>query len=427
MMSRTFRAGWACVLVFAAAGYSHAQARLPAPGAVAPTTPTAPALASAPTAPPNLRITFISGTEIDLAWGASTPSTASDGKITAYHVSRCEAGGTCSTPSASGTTNTSFYDFGLKPETTYTYKVAATDSAATGDVSTVTAKTTKFTCYLFSVRPGCMQFPVGNPADDVRSRQNNVNAFYQVNKTLSFFNQIRTIYNGASGSATVSADLATMNFGDGAEVTVGTNVQAGSSGATTVSSGTVPTLSANGAGQATQNMLYGGTFFVSELYPVAAAWGSSLGAPGGFGLLLDLVTKEGADIQNFKSGANVSVTSPPFHGSVQMEGYVQYNSINLTSDSQSFIGALFVGGTYGYSYISHGYARDYGFSQVSNGIGQISFGVLISNVARISVSRGFGPSQTYIDSTTMAKTTVNNFKAWSFGITYQSPPPGSKQ
>jgi hypothetical protein len=114
-----------------------------------------------------------------------------------------------------------------------------------------------------------------------------------------------------------------------------------------------------------------------------------------------------------------------------MEGYLQYNSINLAPNSapgsQNFAGSLFVGGSYGFSYISHGYARDYGFgNNIKNGMGQVSFGILINGVAKISASRAFGPSQTYIDSTTMAQTTVNNFKAWSFGIAYQSPPPPAK-
>jgi hypothetical protein len=51
------------------------------------------------------------------------------------------------------------------------------------------------------------------------------------------------------------------------------------------------------------------------------------------------------------------------------------------------------------------------------------------NVAKISLSRAFGPSQTYMDSTSMIQTKVNNFKAWSFGITYQqaaAPAPKSQ-
>jgi hypothetical protein len=266
---------------------------------------------------------------------------------------------------------------------------------------------------------------------DFGTEADNINAYFQTNGPLSFFNQIKSIYNGASGSATVSADLTTLNFANGMQVTATTNVQAGSTGAANVSSGMVPTLSANGAGQATQNMLYGGTILASELYPFLAAGGSKLGSPGGLGFEVNLIAKEGVDIQNFKSGTNVNVSSPPFHGSAQIEGYLQYNSVNLSpksaSGSQGFAGAVFAGGSYGYDYMSHGYARDYGFgSKVNNGIGQVAVGILINGVAKISVSRAFGPSQTYIDSTTMVQTTVNNFKAWSFGIAYQSAPPASK-
>jgi len=256
----------------------------------------------------------------------------------------------------------------------------------------------------------------------------NINAFYNTNGSLSFFNQIKSIYNGASQSATVSADITTLNFSNGMQVNATTNIQAGSSGTTTsVAAGTIPTLSSNGAAQATQNVLYGGTLLASELYPFLAVGGSRLGSPGNLGFLLDVIAKQGVDIQNFKSGTSVNVSSPPFHASAQMEGYLQYNSINLAPASTSFsgfAGALFIGGSYGYTYISHDYARDYGFgSRVHNDIGQVSAGILINGVAKIAVSRAFGPSQTFIDSTSMAQTTTNNFKAWSFGISYQSPPP----
>jgi hypothetical protein len=251
----------------------------------------------------------------------------------------------------------------------------------------------------------------------------NINTFYGTNGPISFFNQVKSIYNGASGSATVSADLASLNFSNGMEVIAGTNVQAGSSGPTAISSGSIPTLSANGAGQATQNMLYGGTVFAAALYPLFAKGAGTLGSTGGLGALVDLIGKEGVDVQNFKSGTSISVNSPESHTSAQIEGYLQYNSTNLVSGSSDFAGALFVGGSYGYSYTSHRYAADYGFgTNVNNGIGQISFGILINHVAKIAVSRAFGPSQTYIDSTSMARTTVNNFKSWSFGITYQSSP-----
>jgi hypothetical protein len=175
-------------------------------------------------------------------------------------------------------------------------------------------------------------------------------------------------------------------------------------------------------------MLYGGTIYVSGLYPLIAAGADNLGSAGGLGVLVDLLVKEGVDIQNFKSGTSTNVNAPTSHASAQVEGYLQYNSTNFVSGSSTqFAGAIFVGGSYGYSYTSHDYARDYGFgNNVNNRIGQVSAGILINNVAKIAVSRAFGPSQTYIDSTSKAQTTVNNFKSWSFGITYQAPPPASK-
>jgi hypothetical protein len=254
-----------------------------------------------------------------------------------------------------------------------------------------------------------------------------INDFYTTNGSFSFFNQIKSIYNSASASATVSADLTSLNFGNGMQVNAMTNIQAGSLSPTAVSAGTIPTLSSAGAGQATQNMLYGGTFVASILYPLVAAGVANVNKAGGFGLLVDVVGREGFDIQNFKSGTRITVAGPPSHSSAQIEGYLQYNSTNLaTGSSGVFAGAVFVGGSYGYSYMSHDYARDYGFgNNVSNGIGQISVGILINNIAKIAVSRAFGPSQTYIDSTTMTQSTVNNFRTLSVGITYQSPPPST--
>lgn len=416
-MTRTPPIGTASILCIVAVGSSLAQtARVPSPPRVPAAVPAA-AAGAALTDPSNLTVTGATNGEIDLVWTAST-DTDSKAKVT-YQIQRCQGAGCNTFAQVNTSTTASFADKKLTQATSYSYRVRAADTSNNtsgfSNTASMTTASSSWNCDLFPVRHRCVDYGADT--------QDNINAFYQTNGQLSYFNQVKSIYNGASGAATVSADLATLNFGDGMQVTATTNVQAGSTGTTTVGTGTIPTLSANGAGQATQNMLYGGTFVASELYPFFAYGGSKVGSPGGLGILLDFVAKEGADIQNFKSGSNVSVVSPPFHGSTQMEGYAQYNSINLNS-SGVFQGAIFIGGSYGYSYTSHGYARDYGFGRrVHNDIGQASVGILINGVAKISVSRAFGPSQTYIDSTTMAQTTVNNFKAWSFGIAYQSASP----
>jgi hypothetical protein len=380
----------------------------------------APAAGLVLTAPSNLAATPTGNTQIALSWTAASETV---GTITSYHIERCQGVGCTNFAQIASSPTTTYIDIAVMAEQAYSYRLRATDisgnpTSYSNPTSAAFPPASKG-CWLFPTRLSCMNF--GSDIDA------NINTFYSTDGTFSYFNQIKSIYNGASGAATVSADLWTFNMRAGTQVTVGTNVQAGSSGTTTVSSGTVPTLSANGAGQATQNMLYGGSFVISALYPVLAIGASKANSPDNFGILLDVIGKEGADIQNFKSGTSISVNSPPTHTSVHMEGYLQYNSTHLATSASNYMGALFIGGSYGYDYTSHGYARDYGFgNRVQNDLGQVSVGILINGIARIAVSRAFGPSQTYIDSTSKTQTTVNNFKAWSFGITYQSPAPAAK-
>jgi hypothetical protein len=276
----------------------------------------------------------------------------------------------------------------------------------------LTGTGTRSGCWAAPTRYDCMDF-----GDGVRT---NILNFFSVSKPLSYFTQIKSVYNGASSAATVSADIAELYFLSGFEVDAGTNIQAGATTPTAVSTGTVPTLSATNAALAAQNMLYGGTIYASASYPLLAFGTSGSAKAGNFGLRADLVGREGIDIQSFKSGTSTTAAAPPSHTSVQLQGYAQYNSINLTTDSSTYLGAIFVGFAYGYDYMSHGYQRDYGFADVNNGVGQLSAGVLINGVAKIALSRGVGPSQTYIDSTTSKQTSTNSFKSWSFGITYQS-------
>ena len=422
-MRRHFRTACLCSLIFAVGTGAHAQgvqarapqASQPGPSMVGPPPAGSPCGSGVPK---NLTVTYVGAYRIDVKWDAPTPlagCTFEQYLVTATAETPTSAQNGCGVaPEEIPETQHSFAD--MCAYNKYTLSVVAQYSEGSSSPVTVNANTTLFGCLVLPLRYSCIENGPGV--------QMNINQYFQTNGPLTYFHQIRSTYNGASGSATISADLATLNFSNGMQLTVSTNVQAGSSGTAPVSSGTLPTLSSNGAGQATQNMLFGGTFQVAELYPLFSYGSYSLGAPGGLGLVGDFVAKEGVDIQNFTPKTNINLPSPPFHGSGQVEAYVQYNSINPGSTSTPFVGAIFAGGTYGYSYTSPGYLKDYGFASKQNdGIGQISAGVLISNVARIVVSRGFGPSQTYIDSATMIKTSINNFKTWSIGIIYQSPPP----
>jgi hypothetical protein len=435
-MLKHFRIASLCGLILAITAGAHAQGGNPTrtqqtvgSQLSARTVPAAVASNCSAGTPNNLTVTYVGAKQIDVYWNAPTVRagcTLVDYLVKANDDTIATTG--CGVkPDHIDETKYNFTE--LCSYNYYTLSVIAEYSEGSSDEVTVNASTTLFGCLALPLRFSCIN---NGPSEDLeQNRQNNINQYFQTNGSFTYFNQIRSIYNSASGSVTVSADMASLNFGNGMQLTVSTNVQAGSSGAAPISSGTLPTLSSNGAGQAAQNMLFGGTFQVAELYPLLSYGSYTLGNPGGFGVVADFVAKEGVDIQNFTPKTNLNLSSPPFHGSGQVEAYLQYNSINADTKSTNqstspapFVGSIFAGGTYGYSYTSPGYLRDYGFASKQNsGIGQISAGVLISNVVKIVVSRGFGPSQTYTDSTTMVETRVNNFKIWSIGITYQSPPP----
>jgi hypothetical protein len=259
----------------------------------------------------------------------------------------------------------------------------------------------------------------------------NINNFWQTNGSFVFFNQIKSIYNQASNSVTVSADMGTLNFPIGMQLNIGTNIQAGSVPPTPVSTGTVPTLAPTAAAQAAQNMLYGGTIAASATYPLFAVGGNRINSAGNWGGMLDVSGREGVDIQSFKSGTSTGAISPSSHTSFQVEGYLQMNSTNLpTVGGGTFAGALFAGGSYGYSYTSQQYIRNYGIANSSNRLGQVAAGIIINGVAKLAFSKAFGPSQTFFDGTVTptptTPITVNNFKAWSFELSYQSAAPGTK-
>jgi hypothetical protein len=270
-------------------------------------------------------------------------------------------------------------------------------------------------CWLFPIRKGCF------------SGIDEVNSFFTMNSTASYFNQIKSIYNGASGATTLAADLATLNFPVGLQITAATNIQAGPANSAPPDMGTLPLLSATGAAQAAQNMLNGGNLLISALYPVIGYNVNGQNNAGNLAMTLNLAAREGIDIQNFKAGTSTLVNSAPSHTSAGMEAYLVYNAINPPDPSSgsttAFAGSVFLGGSYSYSYTSHAYTLDYGIAHQSNALAQVSAGLIVNNVVKIAISRGFGPQQAYTDSTTHLPVSVNNFKTWSIGISYQSPAP----
>jgi len=245
-----------------------------------------------------------------------------------------------------------------------------------------------------------------------------INCYYATDGALSFFTQIKSIYNPNSASATVAADIGSYNFNNGMRLSLGTNIQAGSGGASpgVPPSSAVPTLASASAAQAAQNLFFGGNIYVYDELPLFTKRKSGLDR---WHFSTDLLAREGVDVQSF-TGTSTTATTPTTHFNFLGEGYYQYDA-NPSDPTQPPPLAIYIGGQYGYAYTAHRYTQEYGFYHKTNAdVGDVSFGVLVTGQFNIAVMRQFGPSQKYIDSTTNDLTVINNFKSWSFGILYQS-------
>ena len=78
-----------------------------------------------PSQPGTLTATAVSGSEIDLSWGASTDNVG----VTGYLLERCQGAGCSNFTQIATPTGTSYKDTGLTASTSYTYRVRATDAA----------------------------------------------------------------------------------------------------------------------------------------------------------------------------------------------------------------------------------------------------------------------------------------------------------
>ncbi len=122
---------WADTGLTANTSYSYRVRAFDAAGNIGPYSNTSSAITPAPdTTPPSapgpLSATAVSGTEIDLSWGAATD----DVGVAGYRVERCTGTG-CTAFNKIGTlvTGTSFVDNTLSPNTTYGYIIRAQDAA----------------------------------------------------------------------------------------------------------------------------------------------------------------------------------------------------------------------------------------------------------------------------------------------------------
>ncbi|MGH8322945.1 MAG: chitobiase/beta-hexosaminidase C-terminal domain-containing protein, partial [Steroidobacteraceae bacterium] len=96
--------------------------------------------APTPSAPATLAAAAVSGSEIDLSWGAATET---GGTISQYLIERCSGAGCSNFAQVATSTTTGFNDTGLAAATSYTYRVRAADtSGSMGPYSNTAAAAT---------------------------------------------------------------------------------------------------------------------------------------------------------------------------------------------------------------------------------------------------------------------------------------------
>jgi glucose/arabinose dehydrogenase/chitodextrinase len=152
-----------------------------------------------PTAPANPVANAASSSLVNLSWGASTDNVA----VTGYVVERCQ-GGACTNFSALGTTSsTTFGDTAVTGNTTYRYRVRATDAAgnpspysAIASATTPAAPTALVAAYGFNEGAGTS---VGDA-----SGNNNVGAVSGAAWTTSGKYGKALVFNGSSSRVTIN-------------------------------------------------------------------------------------------------------------------------------------------------------------------------------------------------------------------------------
>jgi chitodextrinase len=162
-----------------------------------------------PSAPGTLSTTAVTGTQINLSWGAATDNVG----VVGYRVERCEGVG-CTVFQKFGflVTTTSYTDSGLNTDTSYSYIVRAQDAAGNlGDYSNASTATTPAT------NPSLVaaySFDEGTGANvtDVSGHGNNGTA---ANTSWTFGKFGRALsFNGTSGKVTIP-DSASLHLSTG--------------------------------------------------------------------------------------------------------------------------------------------------------------------------------------------------------------------
>src|SRR5262249_33341363 len=167
-----------------------------------------------PTTPTNLTASAVSGSQINLSWGASTDNVG----VTGYLIERCQGVGCANFARITTVPTTTYSDTGLVSNTSYTYQVKATDAAGNFSPYSNTATATTLATVSGLVAAYTFDEGTGTTVNDLSGNGN----------TGTVANTVWTA-SGKYGNALVfngSSSLVTVNDSSSLHLTTGMTLEA---------------------------------------------------------------------------------------------------------------------------------------------------------------------------------------------------------
>jgi len=250
-----------------------------------------------------------------------------------------------------------------------------------------------------------------------------INCFYGTSSNLAFTTQAQYLYNPGSNANTVNADLTSLQFPGGFQLTLaaaakansdsGTDTTASSAGAKSPraiakpfdNSSSSPTSSS--LSQDIQTLTQGGNFAIKGVWPILNLRGK------GMQLVSVAAPKLGFDVNGL--GQTTPTGATDVNLNLSSETYAQLDAIPAKDDGES-PGSVFFDYRGGWEHVSSQFASNSGLNgENSFALQQLSLGFVINGLIRLGAQRYFGPEQAYVNSSG-STATMNNFGKWQLSI-----------
>lgn len=223
-----------------------------------------------------------------------------------------------------------------------------------------------------------------------------IQCFFGSNSGVEPLSQVQYLYGVGTSPNSISADLVSLYFGLGSQVSFGSSL---TSNSTATSASTAPGQQA--PSQAVAQLQAGGDFYLKGTYPLFfRSVGNKL-------TLFVFNPKLGFNFSGFGSQSTITEATE-FNWNASVEGYQQIKSLVLPNQVG---GVFYVDARGGLQGVQATFARAVGLGEKTEfPMAQIGVGIAFKGFLRIGLQKFFGPSQLYSTAAGTPATTQNDFK-----------------